>query len=645
MIEQNLKELEEKSIYILREANARFKNIAVLWSMGKDSTTMLYLIRKAFLGKVPFPVIHIDNGIDFPESYKFRDELVKKWHLNLIVAKSEIKPEISGFSCCGANKTEALKKVLKEHKFDALIVSIRRDEHAVRGKERYFCFPKGSLIYGADIKPIEKIKVGDYVYTHTGDLKQVEKLYKRNVDEELISITPRYGLPILVTKNHEILAKSNIINTGRPRIALMHASELKVGDKVFIPKLKFENRQGIEYTEIDKLLGTHKGININKESIWWNSAHSNSLKGKRIISLTPDVMLLFGFYIAEGSNSYSGRQINFAFNKDELNIADHIVKTLKNEFNVNSKIRKVTKNGISVDANSKTLSLLFPMLFGKGAHNKHLPYFFNELNEEQLLNLIKGCWLGDGHAERYSTVSKILAHQIRLSLLKLGILSSIKKTNDGRYTITIAGLSKSVFKNKFNIKSDVPYIGKYNVRETNELHPHYNINLKRSRNGGFWIPIDKIEKIHYHGPVYDLTVKENSSYLVEGITVHNSPRDKNFKWNYKNQPAELWDDYSSKIENEGHVRIHPLLDWNEIDVWRYIKQEHIPVNPLYFSRNGFRYRSLGCTHCTVPIKSNSKTIDDIIKELKTTNIEERAGREQDKEKEFIMQRLRALGYL
>jgi len=78
MIEQNLKELEEKSIYILREANARFKNIAVLWSMGKDSTTILYLIRKAFLGKVPFPVIHIDNGIDFPESYKFRDELVKK---------------------------------------------------------------------------------------------------------------------------------------------------------------------------------------------------------------------------------------------------------------------------------------------------------------------------------------------------------------------------------------------------------------------------------------------------------------------------------------------------------------------------------------------------------------------------------------
>ena len=262
MIEQNLDQLEEKSIYIMREAKMKFKNIAALWSMGKDSTTMLAIARKAFMGKVPFPIIHIDNGIDFPETYKFREELAKKWHLDLIVAKSEIKPEISGFSCCGANKTIALKKVMKEKGFDALIVSIRRDEHSIRAKERYI-----------------------------------------------------------------------------------------------------------------------------------------------------------------------------------------------------------------------------------------------------------------------------------------------------------------------------------------------------------------------------------------------SPRDKNFKWDYKNQPAELWDDYSSKIDNGGHVRIHPLLDWNEIDIWNYIKREHIPVNPLYFSRNGYRYRSLGCTHCTVPIRSNAKDLNAIIKELKTTNIEERSGREQDKEKEYIMQRLRALGYM
>ncbi|MCL4383327.1 MAG: sulfate adenylyltransferase subunit CysD [Candidatus Marsarchaeota archaeon] len=261
MIQQNINELEEKSIFILREANAKLKNIAVLWSMGKDSTAVLYLIKKAF-NKVIFPVIHIDNGIDFPETYEFRDNLAKKWKLNLIVAKSEIKKEVSGFSCCGANKTAALKKVLNDNGFDGIIVSIRRDEHGIRAKERYM-----------------------------------------------------------------------------------------------------------------------------------------------------------------------------------------------------------------------------------------------------------------------------------------------------------------------------------------------------------------------------------------------SLRDKNFKWNYKNQNVEIWNNYVTKIDKGNHIRIHPILDWNEIDVWNYIKKQNIPINPLYLSKNKYRFRSLGCTHCTSPIKSNARTIDEIIKELKSTKIEERSGRQQDKEKEYIMEKLRSIGYM
>ena len=263
MMEQDLSKIEEKSIFILREANSKFKKMAALWSMGKDSTAMLALARKAFLGKIPFPVIHIDNSIDFPESYKFRDELAKKWKMDLIVAKSDIKEEMSGFACCGANKTTALKKIMDEYGFDSLIVSIRRDEHGIRAKERYF-----------------------------------------------------------------------------------------------------------------------------------------------------------------------------------------------------------------------------------------------------------------------------------------------------------------------------------------------------------------------------------------------SPRDKRFKWDYKNQPAELWNNYTSKLDGKGeHIRIHPLLDWNEIDIWQFIKREKVPMNPLYFARDGYRYRSLGCTHCTVPLKSDADTLDKIMAELRGTKTEERSGRQQDKEKEYIMEKLRALGYM
>jgi len=264
VIEQDLNELEEKSVYVIREAKSRYKKVAMLWSTGKDSTTMIQLTRKAFFGKVPFPLIHLDNGLDFPETYEFRERLAKQWDLNVIAEPMPVKAEdanISGISCCGVNKAETLKKLLDREGFDAVIVSIRRDEHGIRSKERYF-----------------------------------------------------------------------------------------------------------------------------------------------------------------------------------------------------------------------------------------------------------------------------------------------------------------------------------------------------------------------------------------------SPRDKAFKWDYKNQPAEIWD-FTSEVEGTSHVRIHPLLHWNEIDVWNYIKREDLPVHPLYFSHDGKRYRSLGCTKCTVGIDSKASTVDEIIEELRNTNTAERAGRAMDKEKENVMQRLRALGYM
>ena len=89
-----LDNLIEKSVLILREAKDKLNNLAVLWSGGKDSTVMLALCREAFFNRVPFPVIHIDNGIDFPETYAFRDELAKKWGLKVLTAKSIIQKEV-----------------------------------------------------------------------------------------------------------------------------------------------------------------------------------------------------------------------------------------------------------------------------------------------------------------------------------------------------------------------------------------------------------------------------------------------------------------------------------------------------------------------------------------------------------------------
>ena len=143
-------ELESESVYVIREAAARHARLALLWSMGKDSTALLWMCRKAFLGRVPFPVIHIDTGYKFKEMYAFRDRIAHEWELDLVVRRNEdaigsgMNPKTGGtLACCDALKTQALADAVSDIKLDAVLLGIRRDEHGVRAKERYFS-PRGA---------------------------------------------------------------------------------------------------------------------------------------------------------------------------------------------------------------------------------------------------------------------------------------------------------------------------------------------------------------------------------------------------------------------------------------------------------------------------------------------------------------------
>jgi len=128
-----------------------------------------------------------------------------------------------------------------------------------------------------------------------------------------------------------------------------------------------------------------------------------------------------------------------------------------------------------------------------------------------------------------------------------------------------------------------------------------------------------------------------------------SARDQGNNWDVGDQPPEFWNQYKTDFAPGTHVRIHPLLDWTELNIWEYIKQESIPTVSLYYDQgSGRRYRSLGCYPCTTAVESTAKNVDDIIAELvsgKFANIAERSGRAQDKDDGGGLETLRRDGYM
>lgn len=150
----------------------------------------------------------------------------------------------------------------------------------------------------------------------------------------------------------------------------------------------------------------------------------------------------------------------------------------------------------------------------------------------------------------------------------------------------------------------------------------------------------------YTGVIVGVRADEEGSRSKERYF---SPRDKNNDWDIGDQPPEFWGQYKTDFRPGTHIRVHPLLDWTELDVWEYIRRENVPVVSLYFDHgDGHRYRSLGCWPCTKPVESTASNLDEIVEELKTgkfANIAERSGREQDKEDGGGLEELRKGGYM
>lgn len=152
--------------------------------------------------------------------------------------------------------------------------------------------------------------------------------------------------------------------------------------------------------------------------------------------------------------------------------------------------------------------------------------------------------------------------------------------------------------------------------------------------------------IEYRGVIVGARGDEEGSRSKERVF---SPRGQHSQWDIGQQPPEFWGQFNTDFPKGTHVRIHPILDWSELDIWRYIQLENIPIVDLYFDRGeGRRYRSLGCYPCTNPVESTATDVDSVVRELesgKLANIAERSGRAQDADDGGGLETLRRDGYM
>ncbi|MCA0936165.1 sulfate adenylyltransferase subunit CysD [Vibrio alginolyticus] len=232
----HLKQLESESIHIIREVAAEFDNPVMLYSVGKDSSVMLHLAKKAFApGTPPFPLMHIDTTWKFKEMIKFRDYMAQKLGMELIVHQNPegiamgISPFIHGSSThTDIMKTQGLKQALDKHGFDAAFGGARRDEEKSRAKERVYSFrdehhrwdPKNQRpelwnIYNGKVNKGESIRV--FPLSNWTELDIWQYIYLENIEipslylSAMRPVVERDGMLIMVDDERMELKEGEVI--------------------------------------------------------------------------------------------------------------------------------------------------------------------------------------------------------------------------------------------------------------------------------------------------------------------------------------------------------------------------------------------------------------------------------------------------
>jgi len=614
---RELNPLIDKSVFILREVKARFKNPAILWSTGKDSTCTIHMAKfQAFNGELDWPVIHMDTGYKFPEIYEFREKLAKDWNLNLVIAKNEsTKLQQNHLECCFERKTLALKNLFVKNKYDAIIVSIRWDEHPIRGMERYFS-PRDHKWHWNVVreKSEDEMKEGDAPYVSLTDTELAGwNIYATDFGPECSHVRVH---PILhwtevemwcVPSNTLIISEKgcesieDIVNSDSElvmsQLGYSAISHKCVTEATALAEIASETGRKVSVTPGNPVM-TNRGwllpeqikegdeliVLSNEVDSFGFNAKTNQLKERLAGKRGKPIERI----VANSSTGTTQRETSRSqFEGDAMESQSSRSKTV-GRHQVLDKICTYSayRNGSGIyrwnnrwgrynipASDEKRSCSLLPQCIQHLSSSVGLPFsevehaFFKFQNEgKSTFWKEKDCWANDqqyAENQRYSSGNKPL----------LNCQEETRRVCNGIYHSANWERMLRTFEREANrFVSDGKRI-KLTSERTARIQ--WKFGLQK---------------------VYDLTTSAGA-FFANNILIHNS----------------------------------------------YMKLENIPFNPLYLSNGKTRYRSLGCMPCTKPIKSTASNIDEIIEELMLSKTAERAGRLNTKEDN--MQKLRMLGYM
>jgi helicase len=378
---------------------------------------------------------------------------------------------------------------------------------------------------------IADIRKGDTVLTHTGTMREVLGTSVRRFQGELIEVKAAGMLPIRMTEQHRVLAnivkregyhrgKVSVHWFTRSEPGWKRAVELQVGNEVQTP---------IEVPTTATNGGTLLVLIHEKEFVGRNQFGSEfPHPGARPVPLRIELDAIlgefFGLYAAEGFTGRNGL-VAFGVATYENELTRFLSEVLSTRFMLNPKVTDEDRHRRRVWACSRTLATFLDNEFGHGAVNKHLPESFLSSPPRILTALVRGLWRGDGtystkyfNTARFSTVSPRLAEQVVRMLKRLGYLPSIKHVpprgigKNWQYQLALSGAQGARF---------IVAVLEVSPRKLRRGNRTYNTRIRLDQT--FRSPIRELRHAPYSGPVYNLQVEGDESYVCSfGFSVHNS---------------------------------------------------------------------------------------------------------------------------